>query len=79
MVFTVPLRTLQETRSIWPLPGRILLDMGFISYLAESGSLSISLYLSLCSLLQAKKSSKPDGPLLCHEQEKHSLKQFKNK
>lgn len=36
MVFTALLRILQRARSVWPLPGGILLDMEFISSPAEN-------------------------------------------
>ena len=80
MVFTVPLRTLQRAQSIWPLPGRILLDMEFISSSAEN---QISWVLKLILVFHVPsfkpKNHQTRWPFLCHEQEKHSLKQFKNK
>ena len=77
MVFTAPLRTLQRAWSIWPLPGRILLDMEFISSLAENQISWVLKLLLVFRVLSFKpKNHQTRWPFLCHEQEKHSLKQL---
>ena len=80
MVFTAPLRTLQRAWSIWPLPGRILLDMEFISSSAENQiSWVLKLILVFRVLSFKPKNHQTRWPFLCHEQEKHSLKQLLKK